>query len=134
MKKEIKRLFKKEYSLELLSISQGDLMSAKALMNSKKPGRLENIIFLAQQSVEKSIKAVLIYLQISFPLVHDLGILLSHLPKDNLPPGGFNLAELNPYAAVRRYEEGPMPVSKSEVKVTVAAAQDVLAWAKKIVK
>ena len=51
-----KRLFNKEYAKELLRIAQGDGESASALFKAK-VGRPENIVFLAQQSVEKSIKA-----------------------------------------------------------------------------
>lgn len=47
-----KRLYKKEYSKELLKIAAGDLDSATALSQAKS-GRPENIIFLVQQSVEK---------------------------------------------------------------------------------
>lgn len=90
-----KQLFPKEYSKELLKIAQGDLESAVGL-SKLNTGRPENIIFLAQQSVEKYIKAVLVHIQIAFPTVHDLGILVALLPDDKMPPEGFALSELNP--------------------------------------
>lgn len=50
-----KQLFPKEYAKELLKIAKGDLDSALGLYKIN-TGRPENIVFLAQQSVEKSIK------------------------------------------------------------------------------
>ena len=79
-----KRLFKVEYAKELFPIAKGDLDSALILAKAA-GGRKENIIYMAQQAVEKAIKALLVYNKIAFPLVHDLGILLALLP-DNLMP------------------------------------------------
>jgi HEPN domain-containing protein len=129
-----KKSFNKEYAIELLNIACGDLKSALALFNSKDPGRPENIIFMVQQSVEKSIKASLVHLGISFPLVHDLGILISCLPNEKYPPNGFALTELNPYASVRRYEEGRMDLSTEEVVAALDAGKSVQEWAKLILK
>ena len=122
-------LFPKEYSVELLQIAIGDLKSAEVLFKSMESGRLENILYMAQQSVEKSIKAMLIHFQIKFPLVHDIGILIALLPVDQYPPGGFELTSLNPYASVRRYEEGRIPLETDEIHAALRAAQLVVAWA-----
>jgi HEPN domain-containing protein len=123
-----KRLYKKEYARELLKIASGDLDSAVALSKASS-GRPENIVFLAQQSVEKHIKAVLVHLQIGFPVVHDLGILVALLPDDKMPPEGFGLTELNPFATVRLYEEGQTPVTVEEIEMSLITAQKVAAWA-----
>jgi HEPN domain-containing protein len=64
-------LFKPEYAESLLVIAQGDLETAAALIAAPKPGRLENILYMIQQGIEKTLKSVLIKKQISFPLVHD---------------------------------------------------------------
>lgn len=124
-------LFPKEYSIELLQIAVGDLKSAEVLFESIKLGRLENILYMAQQSVEKSIKAMLIHFQLKFPFVHDIGILIALLPVDHYPPGGFELTSLNPYASVRRYEEGRIPLESDEIQAALKAAQLVVAWASK---
>ena len=124
-----KRIFKKEYAKELLKIAAGDLDSAVELSQAK-TGRPENIVFLVQQSVEKYIKAVLVHLQIGFPAVHDLGILVALLPDDKMPPEGFGLTELNPFATIRRYEEGQMPLTTGEIEASLATAQKVADWAK----
>ncbi len=122
-------LFKKEYAEHLFKIAQGDLGSAAALMASKHLGRPENTLYMIQQSVEKTLKAVLVHKQISFPLVHDLGILIALLPKDDYPPGGFDWTELNPYASIRRYEQGAMPISPEEIEAAFNATELVHRWA-----
>lgn len=123
-----KQLFPKEYAQELLKIAKGDFESALELSRAKS-GRPENIVFMAQQSVEKSIKAVLVHLQIAFPMVHDLGILIALLPDDKIPPEGFALTELNPFASIRRYEEGRLPLTTEEIQVSLDAAKKITQWA-----
>jgi HEPN domain-containing protein len=124
-----KRLYKKEYAKELFKIAAGDLDSAAELSKAR-TGRPENIIFLVQQSVEKYIKSVLVHLQIGCPAVHDLGILIALLPDESMPPEGFGLTELNPFATVRRYEEGQIPLTIGEIEASLATAHRVADWAK----
>lgn len=123
-----KQLFPQKYSKELLKIAKGDLDSAVALSTAN-TGRPENIIFLAHQAVEKYIEAVLVHLHIAFPLVHDLGILIALLPDDKMPPEGFALIELNPFATVHRYEEGQIPLTKEEIRTSLETARNVAQWA-----
>lgn len=123
-------LFKPEYSKTLLNIAIGDLETANSLLTSPKPGRIENILYMIQQSVEKSLKAVLVKKQIAFPMVHDLGILIALLPSDEYPPGGFDWTALNPYASIRRYEEGHLPISNEELNSAYQAALLVIDWSK----
>ena len=129
-----KRLFKKEYATELLVIAGGDLESALNLADKMQTGRPENIVFLAQQSVKKCIKSVLVHLQIAFPLVHNLGILIALLPDEKIPPNGFTLTELNPYASVRRYEEGHLSLTVDEISAALKASKEVSAWAQAEIK
>ncbi len=86
-----------------------------------------------QQSIEKSIKAVLVHFEIAFPLVHDLGILVALVPTQNEPPFGFNLTELNQYATTRRYEEGHFNLTVEELKISLDATLEVLNWAEIII-
>jgi HEPN domain-containing protein len=123
-------LFKKEYAEQLLQIAIGDLQTAKALIESDNPGRKENILYMIQQSVEKMLKTVLIKKQISFPLVHDLGILIALLPVKDYPPGGFDWTAMNPYASIRRYEVGQIPIGDDEIESAYLAAEQVREWAK----
>lgn len=87
-----KTLFKPEYSKELFGIAKGDLESAKELFVNTKKGRLENVVYLAQQGAEKAVKSALNHLRIAFALVHELGTLVALLPDDKLPPGAFDLS------------------------------------------
>lgn len=56
------RHFKPEYAKELIAIARGDLASAFGLKKIKM-GRPENICYHAEQSIEKSLKAVLCHKQ-----------------------------------------------------------------------
>ncbi len=125
-----KQLFPKEYAKELLRIAEGDLASAQTLFKASHDGRPENIVFLAQQSVEKHIKSVLVHLEIAFPLLHDLGVLVALLPDDKMPVEGFELMELNPFASVRRYHEGDVPLTKQEIEASLNVARNIADWAK----
>lgn len=126
-----KSLFKKEYSGELFRIAKGDLLSAQILLKDG-GGRLENIVYLGHQATEKTLKAVLNHLRIEFPLVHELGTLVALLPDDKMPPGGFNLSELNPYATVLRYVEPDKELTLEEVEASLKAVQAVIDWADEI--
>ena len=126
------RLFKQEYALELLKIAEGDLESARGLNESKR-GRPENICFLAQQCIEKALKAVLCWNQIPFPLVHDAGILVAKMPNGVVPPAGYHLAILTKFATVKRYEEGSLALTAQEIAAVLQIATDVFDWAKKII-
>jgi len=123
------QLFEKDYALELLKIAEGDLLSAQALSESTK-GRKENICFLAQQAIEKSLKAVLVWHRIAFPLVHDAGILVAKMPTNVLPPLGYDLSVLTSYATVRRYEESRSILTPETIRTVLSAGQTVLDWAK----
>jgi HEPN domain-containing protein len=127
-------LFNPAYAPELLSIARGDLETAKALLIAKQPGRLENILYMIQQAVEKAFKAVLIQKGIEFPMVHDLGILIALMDSKDYPPGGFDWTALNPYASIRRYEAGPQPIDLSEIQGAYDSAVLVMSWAAGFVK
>jgi HEPN domain-containing protein len=130
MNRGSKSFYKKEYATQLLEIARGDLATAKALIQVANPGRKENILYMIQQAVEKALKSVLIAKQISFPLVHDLGILIALLPSHEYPPGGFDWTALNPYASIRRYETGPLEIQSDEIQSAYDAAVLVMDWAK----
>ncbi|MBV9010121.1 MAG: HEPN domain-containing protein [Verrucomicrobia bacterium] len=63
------------------------------------------VCFLAQQSVEKSLKALLCELSISFPKTHDLNSLSALLPPACQFPATFcaSLSKLDRYAVEFRY-------------------------------
>ncbi len=128
------RLFEKKYAGDLIRIAEGDFKSARFLAAaSPKDIRIENAFYLCQQSLEKSLKAVLVANEIAVPLVHDLGSLLSRIPKSCEPPYGYELLDLNQYATIRRYEEGHWHPSASELAVVLQKTEEMLQWASRLV-
>lgn len=125
--------FKKAYGLELLKIAQDDFESVEVLAGTKK-GRRENICFLAQQVVEKSIKAALCHLEIPVPLSHNLELLIDKIPSEKHPPAATRLALLSEFATVRRYEEGKYELSQDDVNAVVETAKSTLEWAAQIIE
>jgi HEPN domain-containing protein len=125
------RRFKKEYSKELLSIAEEDLKTAKVLLDAK-IRRKENTLFHIEQTIEKSLKAVLCQLEIPVPLSHELSILVDRLPKGIEPPMAEDLFDLTQFATIRRYEEGRADFSDEEMVTAFRLARGVLNWAKKV--
>lgn len=72
-----------------LRYAEEDLLAAEAALNFEGMAP-RHATWLAQQSAEKAIKAVLIFLQIDFPRRHDLDALR------NLVPAGWQVRESHP--------------------------------------
>lgn len=124
------RLYEKKYAAELVRIANGDFKCAQALASfSPHDIRIENAFYLCQQAIEKALKAVLIVNEIAVPMVHDLGTLLSRIPKHCEPPYGYELLDLNQYAAIRRYEEGYWEPSSEDLAVVLKKTEAMLQWA-----
>ncbi len=124
-----KQKFKKAYAVELLRIAEGDLQSAEGLAVYKK-GRPENTLFLAQQAIEKALKAVLCWNEVPLPLTHEIGILLELFPSTIVVPETESMVDLGQFATVRRYEEGVVQITTEEIKATIALALRTVEWAK----
>lgn len=118
--------FHASYAKELLEIAMQDFESAKVLAESWNKGRIENIFFLVQQAVEKSLKAYLCHKYQEFPMVHDIGILLGKM--DLLPPHGYSLVSFSQFAGIRRYETGKSYLDKTDIDVALRSGQEVLKW------
>ncbi len=106
--------------------------SAKEIYAVTQKGRPENVVYLAQQAAEKSIKAALNHLRISFPFVHELGTLVALFPDELLPPGSFDLSVLNPYASALRYEEPNAELKKEEINACLEMLAAVLKWSDQV--
>jgi HEPN domain-containing protein len=126
------KIFPVEYAPELLRIAEGDLGSARLLLAQfgMLKSRAENIFFLAQQSIEKSLKAVLCLHHLPVPLVHELGILVAKLPAESSPVVGYEISKLSEFASIRRYEEGILELTSDEATDVVEIANRVLKWAR----
>ncbi len=128
-KQEIR--FAPAYAVELLRIAEGDLATAIALKNVSGI-RIENAFYMAQQAIEKALKAALIILNQPVPLVHDLGILVARVPAEHEPPFGYELSELNQYAAMRRYQEGHWTPTSEELEIVLDKTRKMLDWAQEL--
>ena len=122
------KLFKKEYAHELFKIAENDWLTAEVLSKNLNI-RKETTLFNVEQSVEKSLKAVLCYLQIPIPFTHDIYAIMQKFDVNDLPPGGYSLHDLTPFASIRRYEEGRLPLTTEEILVSLDAAKKIIQWA-----
>ena len=96
----------------------------------------EDLCFDAQQAVEKSLKAILVKLNQSFPKTHSIGILLKLIEEAGVEiPKNINQAKLlTSYAVDARYPGDYEPVSKEEYKEALKIAEDVFKWLDNIIK
>ena len=115
-----------------LAFARSDLILAR---REAEPGvLLESLCFHAQQSAEKSLKAVLTHLGISFPRTHNLTVLIESLPSEcPRPPETERVKELSVYAVTARYPEGWGEVSEDDYREAVDLATAMVAWAEGIV-
>lgn len=91
-------------------------------------------IFHAQQSIEKSLKAVLFANEVEFRRTHDLYELADRIEQANvaLPCSAEELGLLNPYAVEFRYGDQAIPlITREEAEVL---AQGILEWANAIIE
>lgn len=121
------KLFKKEYAHQLLLIAQSDLRCAKILAESKEERKV-NTLYLAQQSLEKAIKAVLCWNGLPIPLSHDIGILLTKLPDSIQCPINPELNDLTQYATIKRYLEGFEIDTNEEVVHIIHEVESAIEW------
>ena len=121
--------FKKSYAKELVRIAAGDFETLEVLATAGR-GRPENVCFMAQQVIEKSIKAVLIARGTAIPFTHNLEILLEKLDNIDLPPEAAVIPDLTEYANIRRYEEGVINLDSEDLASALQLAKSTLDWAK----
>jgi HEPN domain-containing protein len=90
---------------QYLSVADRDLRTFRLLVATPSIAD-EAIGFHAQQVVEKCLKAVLAISGVDFRRIHDITELLALYRQHNLPlpPYASTLDELNPFAAMLRYE------------------------------
>lgn len=124
--------FKKETSVKIFKIAESDLQAAQILASAPSC-RPEIIIYHAQQSVEKSLKSVIIFLEKAVPLTHEIDTLIEQLPEGMTQdfPSGVN--ELTQYATVKRYTEGDELIEKKDLTAAIDCANFFLDWARKII-
>jgi HEPN domain-containing protein len=128
MTKFRRQKFKIETAKKLLKVATDDFYAAEVLLTAPK-ARPETILYLIQQGIEKSLKAVLIHRQQAVPLTHDLDVLISELPEElikNLPPGS---GELTQYATIRRYLDGEELLERDDLLEALRVGMIFSNWA-----
>ena len=110
------------------------LRRARSNLAIAKTGRregvlLEDLCFEAQQSAEKALKALLIYLRGEYPRTHAFNVLLMQLEvHQEVPRAVREVIELTDYAVQMRYPGDYYPVSDEEYERAVELASRILDW------
>lgn len=95
---------------------------------------LEDLCFEAQQSAEKSLKALLIHFQDEFPRVHSFSVLLERLEKYmSIPKHIEDVLELSDYAVEARYPGDYFPITQKEYEKAIEIAEKVFIWVREII-
>jgi len=108
--------------------ADADLAAAEALLDTQHDIVLLNACSLAQQCMEKSLKALLIMRGEEPPRTHDLGRLLALLERSGgTPPDWDNevIDEATQYAIESRYPGEIEPISRSQAEDVVRLARRV---------
>jgi HEPN domain-containing protein len=90
--------------------------------------------FHAQQSVEKSLKAVLVFQGVNYQRTHDLHTLASLLIKNGVTPPCTpeELTRLNPFAVTFRYDDTDIPLIQDAAVEKMVATMRL--WAGEVVQ
>ena len=107
-----------------LRYAEEDLAGAKTLAGDEAAVPRQSC-WLAQQSAEKAIKSLLIFLGIDFPRSHDLDLLRNLVPPQRpLKTEPADLAELSEWAVEARYPgEWPDPTPQDAAQALATAGQ-----------
>jgi len=113
---------------EWLALAKSDLALAQI---GKIPAvRYDALCFHAQQAVEKSIKAVLVFEGVDFPGTHNIRVLLDCLPLHiPVPVQALSAAELSIYAVSTRYPGNYEPATGEEYGLACDVARSLVEWA-----
>jgi HEPN domain-containing protein len=93
---------------------------------------LESLCFHAQQAVEKSLKAVLLFYGIEFRKTHNIKVLVDLLPVHIILDEELSeISGLTEYAVTFRYPGDEEPVTDEEYERAVYLADLTMKWAEK---
>ena len=118
----------REEALSLLKLAERDWEILLVLEDAERV-HLSGVAFHAQQLIEKAFKAVLVQAGLPFNRTHDLIRLAMTIEEANhpLPISLDDLAKLNPYAVVFRYDD--TEIESLTRQEAVAYARIVREWA-----
>lgn len=114
-----------------LELAAQDLAVAQSRISGVGFGLLT---YHAQQAAEKAVKAVLVAHSITFPYVHDIGVLLHLIGSSEVevPVEVLEADILTDYATAGRYP-GEIEIDENDYQLAVELADAVVAWAREIV-
>jgi len=115
---------------------------AKSNLERSRAGRIsqdilyEDLCFDAQQCAEKSLKSLLVSLNVEFPWKHDIDVLLDLISKSGIeiPDDLKDAVILTRYAVHTRYPGLAEPVSEEDYQEALEFAERVFDWVSKILK
>lgn len=119
---------KKDIAINWLKRAKSNLIRAKT---EKLPDVYwEDLCYDAQQTCEKSLKALLIYKEIKFRFVHDIGELINTLETNQIsvPEEIKESVILSGYAVETRYPFPSQPVSKNDYVEAITISERVYNW------
>jgi len=114
------------------------LKRARSNIERAKAGRVsegilyEDLCFDCQQAVEKSLKGLLVHLEIEFPWTHSIAKLIELIEEAGVevPESIKDSVILTVYAVSTRYPGNQEPVDESEYTVAAKIAEKVYYWVK----
>jgi HEPN domain-containing protein len=108
-----------------LRYSQEDLeLAGQFAQSSNAPPR--HACFYAQQSAEKAIKAIFVFLQVDFPFQDDLELLLAPVPDDwQLKRSRPDLSQLSGWGLGAQYPDTSNEATTEDATLAVQTAQTV---------
>ena len=119
---------------EWIRKAEADFVSMTREMNAAENFNYDLVCFLAQQSVEKYLKALLCENSVPFPKTHDLNELTALLPGQIACPESFGAAisRLDRYAVEFRYPGAS--ATKELAAEAVAGARGFRDWCRRMLK
>jgi len=119
---------------EWIKKADADFLSMTREMNAARDLNYDLVCFLAQQSVEKYLKALLCENTVPFPKTHDLNELTALLPEDLKFPESFRatISSLDRYAVEFRYPGAS--ATKDLAAEAIEGAKAFRDWGRKALK
>ncbi|MBI2419303.1 MAG: HEPN domain-containing protein [Ignavibacteriales bacterium] len=104
-------------------IAEEDFHLAEQSFRISSPVPYRLIAYHCQQSAEKYLKGLLVFLQIDFPYTHSIERLLVLIPSNLVLPASFSEAQdLSDYAIAKRYPDYYEKVTKEDAERTFVLA------------
>jgi HEPN domain-containing protein len=129
----VKKRHPPDTPLEWINRAESDLSIAKSHIEG---AYLEDLCYHSQQCVEKALKAVLLHHCGKFPYIHDLSELINQIKQAGIevPQVLMESVVLTEFAVEGRYPGFDQPVTPEQWRDAVRKAENVLEWAKKVIK